>query len=90
MSDVSVADDSVIHPMSHLQEAVIGKACSVGPYARLRPGTVLSEGARIGNFVETKKASIGPGSKVNHLSYIGDSECRRIGQYRCGHNYLQL
>lgn len=74
LSDVSVADDSVIHPMSHLQEAVIGKACSVGPYARLRPGTVLSEGARIGNFVETKKASIGPGSKVNHLSYIGDSE----------------
>ena len=74
LSDVSVADDSVIHPMSHLQEAVIGKACSVGPYARLRSGTVLSEGARIGNFVETKKASIGPGSKVNHLSYIGDSE----------------
>ena len=74
LSDVSVADDSVIHPMSHLQEAIIGKACSVGPYARLRPGTVLSEGARIGNFVETKKARIGPGSKVNHLSYIGDSE----------------
>ena len=74
LSDVSVADDSVIHPMSHLQEAIIGKACSVGPYARLRPGTVLSEGARIGNFVETKKAKIGPGSKVNHLSYIGDAE----------------
>jgi bifunctional UDP-N-acetylglucosamine pyrophosphorylase/glucosamine-1-phosphate N-acetyltransferase len=60
--------------MSHLQQAVIGKDCSVGPYARLRPGTVLSEGARIGNFVETKKASIGPGSKVNHLSYIGDCD----------------
>ena len=74
LSDVSVADGSVIHPMSHLQQAVIGKDCSVGPYARLRPGTVLSEGARIGNFVETKKASIGPGSKVNHLSYIGDCD----------------
>ena len=74
LSDVSVADGSVIHPMSHLQQAVIGKDCSVGPYARLRPGTVLSEGARIGNFVETKKASIGSGSKVNHLSYIGDCD----------------
>lgn len=74
LSDVSVADDSVIHPMSHIQETQIGKACAVGPYARLRPGTVLADGARIGNFVETKKASIGAGSKVNHLSYIGDCE----------------
>jgi bifunctional UDP-N-acetylglucosamine pyrophosphorylase/glucosamine-1-phosphate N-acetyltransferase len=74
LCDVSVADGTVVHPMSHLQETIIGKNCSVGPYARLRPGTVLQEGARIGNFVETKKASIGPGSKVNHLSYIGDCE----------------
>jgi bifunctional UDP-N-acetylglucosamine pyrophosphorylase/glucosamine-1-phosphate N-acetyltransferase len=74
LCDVSVADNSVIHPMSHLQEAVIGKECSVGPYARLRPGTVLGEGARVGNFVETKKANIGAGSKINHLSYIGDCE----------------
>jgi len=74
LCDVSVADNTVIHPMSHLQEAVVGKACSVGPYARLRPGTVLADGARIGNFVETKNAHIGVGSKVNHLSYIGDCE----------------
>ncbi|MEZ5503027.1 MAG: bifunctional UDP-N-acetylglucosamine diphosphorylase/glucosamine-1-phosphate N-acetyltransferase GlmU [Halioglobus sp.] len=74
LRDVSVADDTVIHPMSHLQETVIGRGCSVGPYARLRPGTELKDGARIGNFVETKQASIGPGSKVNHLSYIGDCE----------------
>jgi bifunctional UDP-N-acetylglucosamine pyrophosphorylase/glucosamine-1-phosphate N-acetyltransferase len=74
LCDVSVADGSVIHPMSHLQETVIGKACSVGPYARLRPGTVLAEGARVGNFVETKNANIGAASKVNHLSYIGDCE----------------
>lgn len=74
LSDVSVADGSVIHPMSHLQGAAIGKGCSVGPYARLRPGTVLSEGARVGNFVETKKANIGPKSKVNHLSYMGDCD----------------
>jgi bifunctional UDP-N-acetylglucosamine pyrophosphorylase/glucosamine-1-phosphate N-acetyltransferase len=74
LSDVTVADGSIIHPMSHLQEAIIGKDCNVGPYARLRPGTVLADGARIGNFVETKKANIGPGSKVNHLSYIGDCD----------------
>lgn len=74
LSDVTVADGATIHPMSHLQGATVGKACSVGPYARLRPGTVLADGARIGNFVETKKANIGAGSKVNHLSYIGDCE----------------
>lgn len=74
LSDVTVADGSVIHPMSHVQGAVIGKDCSVGPYARLRPGTVLADGARIGNFVETKKANIGAHSKVNHLSYIGDCD----------------
>ena len=60
--------------MSHLDEAITGEGCSVGPYARLRPGTVMAAGARVGNFVETKKADIGAGSKVNHLSYIGDCE----------------
>ena len=60
--------------MSHLQEASLGEGCIVGPFARLRPGTVLADGARVGNFVETKKASIGAGSKVNHLTYIGDCE----------------
>ncbi|MFT4823486.1 MAG: bifunctional UDP-N-acetylglucosamine pyrophosphorylase/glucosamine-1-phosphate N-acetyltransferase [Halioglobus sp.] len=72
--DTVVGDGATIHPMSHLQDAVVGKNCSVGPYARLRLGTVLADGARIGNFVETKKANIGVGSKVNHLSYIGDCE----------------
>jgi bifunctional UDP-N-acetylglucosamine pyrophosphorylase/glucosamine-1-phosphate N-acetyltransferase len=65
---------TVIHAMSHIDDAQIGAACSVGPYARLRPGTVLADAARIGNFVETKKARIGAGSKVNHLSYIGDTQ----------------
>lgn len=74
LCDVTVGDHSVIHPMSHLQETIIGNTCAVGPFARLRPGTKLADGARIGNFVETKQASIGPGSKVNHLSYIGDCE----------------
>lgn len=72
--DVAVADGATINAFSHLQDCVVGKDCSVGPYARLRPGTSLGEGARIGNFVETKKSNIGAGSKVNHLSYIGDCE----------------
>lgn len=58
---------------SHVDEAAIADNCDVGPYARLRPGSQLASGAKIGNFVETKKALIGEGSKVNHLSYIGDT-----------------
>jgi bifunctional UDP-N-acetylglucosamine pyrophosphorylase/glucosamine-1-phosphate N-acetyltransferase len=54
-------------------QASIGKNASVGPYARLRPGTSLGEGAKIGNFVETKAATLDAGVKVNHLSYIGDA-----------------
>lgn len=72
LQNVTVAAGATIHAMSHLQEARIGERCNVGPFARLRPGTVLAEDARVGNFVETKKADIGVGSKVNHLSYIGD------------------
>jgi bifunctional UDP-N-acetylglucosamine pyrophosphorylase / glucosamine-1-phosphate N-acetyltransferase len=65
---------ATIHAMSHLEDVQVGAGANVGPYARLRPGTVLADGARIGNFVETKKAIIGVGSKVNHLSYVGDTE----------------
>jgi len=57
-----------------LENAVVEKNCEVGPYARLRPETHLSKNAKIGNFVEIKKANIGEGSKVNHLSYVGDTE----------------
>mgnify|MGYP003666785755 FL=1 len=63
-----------VRAMSHLEKATVADDCTVGPYARLRPGTALAQGARVGNFVETKKARIGAGSKVNHLSYIGDCE----------------
>jgi bifunctional UDP-N-acetylglucosamine pyrophosphorylase/glucosamine-1-phosphate N-acetyltransferase len=70
---VSVADGAVIHSFSHLAGADVGKGVSVGPFARLRPGTKLGEGARIGNFVEVKEATIEAGAKANHLSYIGDS-----------------
>jgi bifunctional UDP-N-acetylglucosamine pyrophosphorylase / glucosamine-1-phosphate N-acetyltransferase len=65
---------SHIKAFSHIEDATLAADCDVGPYARLRPGTNLARGARIGNFVETKKANIGEGSKVNHLSYIGDAE----------------
>ena len=70
---VSISDGAVIHSFSHIVQASIGKRASVGPYARLRPGTTLGEGARIGNFVETKAATLEAGVKVNHLSYIGDA-----------------
>ncbi|HEY5791385.1 MAG TPA: bifunctional UDP-N-acetylglucosamine diphosphorylase/glucosamine-1-phosphate N-acetyltransferase GlmU [Gammaproteobacteria bacterium] len=74
LRDVRVGDDAVIHAHSVVEEAEIGPACQVGPFARLRPGTRLAAEARVGNFVEMKKANIGRGSKVNHLSYVGDSE----------------
>ena len=69
-----IAAGSEIKPMTSIEDADIGAAVSIGPFARIRPGTVLGEGARIGNFVETKQANIGAGSKVNHLSYVGDTE----------------
>jgi bifunctional UDP-N-acetylglucosamine pyrophosphorylase / glucosamine-1-phosphate N-acetyltransferase len=70
---VRVASGTVIHAHSHVEGAEIGESCSVGPFARLRPGTVLGAKARIGNFVETKKAVLGAGAKANHLTYLGDA-----------------
>ncbi len=57
-----------------IEDAVIGSNCYVGPFARIRPGTELADGAKVGNFVETKNAKVGKGSKINHLSYVGDAE----------------
>ena len=74
IQDAVIEAGARIHAMSHLEQVHVGAGANVGPFARLRPGTVLAEGARIGNFVETKKAVIGKDSKVNHLSYIGDTE----------------
>ncbi|MBY0583403.1 MAG: bifunctional UDP-N-acetylglucosamine diphosphorylase/glucosamine-1-phosphate N-acetyltransferase GlmU [Sphingomonas sp.] len=71
--DVSVADGVTIHAFCHIEGTTIANGATVGPYARLRPGTVLGEGAKIGNFVETKQAVLGPGAKANHLSYLGDA-----------------
>ena len=68
-----IGDCSVVKSHSIVEDSVLGKEVVVGPFARLRPGNSLSEGVRIGNFVELKKTSIGKGSKANHLSYLGDS-----------------
>jgi bifunctional UDP-N-acetylglucosamine pyrophosphorylase / glucosamine-1-phosphate N-acetyltransferase len=70
---VTIEDGAVIHSFSHIVQSVIGKKASVGPYARLRPGSSLGEGVRIGNFVETKAATLEAGVKVNHLSYVGNA-----------------
>ena len=69
-----IGEGVLIKANSIVENAHIGAGCEVGPFARLRPGTELQEGARVGNFVEIKKTVVGKGSKVNHLSYIGDSE----------------
>ena len=71
---VSIADGAVIHSFCHITQCSIGRNAQVGPYARIRPGTSLGEGAKIGNFVEAKASTLGAGVKVNHLSYIGDTE----------------
>ena len=69
---VSVGNGVNIRANCHIEGAIIGAGCEVGPFARLRPGTVLGEKAKIGNFVEAKKAVLGPGAKANHLTYLGD------------------
>ena len=74
LKNTTVASNSTIKANSVLEDSEIGQFCDIGPYARVRPGTVLADNARLGNFVETKKALIGKGSKVNHLSYVGDAE----------------
>lgn len=74
IKDAVIGEDSEILPNTMIDSSTLGEGVSVGPYARLRPGTVLSNKAKIGNFVETKNANIGKGSQVNHLSYIGDTD----------------
>lgn len=71
--DSELGDDVEVRPCSVIDGAVVAAGCTVGPFARLRPGTQLAESVRIGNFVEIKQSDIGAGSKVNHLSYIGDT-----------------
>jgi bifunctional UDP-N-acetylglucosamine pyrophosphorylase/glucosamine-1-phosphate N-acetyltransferase len=74
LKDVVLGAGTVVAAHSDLEGATTGAECRIGPYARLRPGTRLADGVHIGNFVETKQARFGPGSKANHLSYLGDAE----------------
>jgi bifunctional UDP-N-acetylglucosamine pyrophosphorylase / glucosamine-1-phosphate N-acetyltransferase len=70
---VEVADDVTVHAFCHIEGARLDRGTSVGPFARLRPGAVLEEGAKVGNFVEMKQAVLGRGAKANHLTYLGDA-----------------
>jgi UDP-N-acetylglucosamine diphosphorylase/glucosamine-1-phosphate N-acetyltransferase len=72
--NVKIGNSVIIKAFSHLESCKIESKVEIGPYARIRPNTVLKEGSKIGNFVEIKKSIIGKKSKVNHLSYVGDSE----------------
>ena len=71
---VKISNSVVIKSFSHLEACKIENKVELGPYARIRPNTILREGSKVGNFVEIKKSSVGKNSKVSHLSYIGDSE----------------
>ena len=73
-SKVKIKDNAKILSFSHIEGVVINENVSVGPFCRLRPGTILKSGTKVGNFVEVKKSIIGNNSKLNHLSYIGDTK----------------
>ena len=72
-SKVQIGNNVTIKSFSHLENCKIENKVDIGPYARIRPGTILKEGSKIGNFVEIKKSTLGKKSKVNHLTYIGDT-----------------
>ena len=72
-SKVKIGNNVVIKSFSHLESCKIENKVEIGPYARIRPDTILKEGSKVGNFVEIKKSTVGKKSKINHLSYIGDS-----------------
>jgi len=91
---VKIGDNSYIKSFSHLEGTKIEKNVVVGPYARLREGTILKENTKIGNFVETKKSNINKNSKVNHLSYIGDTSIGKnsnvgAGTITCNYNGIK-
>ena len=74
LRDAQLDSDTVVLPNSLIESSQVGKGCSIGPFARLRPGVHLADGAKVGNFVEIKNSRIGAGSKASHLTYIGDAE----------------
>ncbi|MDC3201572.1 UDP-N-acetylglucosamine pyrophosphorylase [Candidatus Pelagibacter sp.] len=89
--NVKIGNNVIIKSFSHLEACKIENKVEIGPYARIRPDTILKEGSKIGNFVEVKKSIVGKKSKVNHLSYIGDSEIGKsvnigAGTITCNYN----
>ena len=74
IEDADLEPGVTVHSFCHIAQARVASGCLVGPYARLRPGAVMAEGSHVGNFVEMKKAVLGPGAKANHLTYLGDAE----------------
>ena len=73
VGNVILKNNIIIKSFSHLEDVKVENNVSIGPYARVRPGTTLGEGSKVGNFVEIKKSKIGKNSKINHLSYVGDA-----------------
>jgi bifunctional UDP-N-acetylglucosamine pyrophosphorylase/glucosamine-1-phosphate N-acetyltransferase len=74
LRDCEIGDDTTVFPNSVLERSVVGSRCNIGPFARFRPGNQLADGVHIGNFVEVKNSRLGPGTKANHLTYLGDSD----------------
>ena len=72
-SKVKIGDNVIIKSFSHLESCIIESKVEIGPYARIRPKTILKSGSKVGNFVEIKKSTLGNKSKINHLSYVGDA-----------------
>jgi bifunctional UDP-N-acetylglucosamine pyrophosphorylase/glucosamine-1-phosphate N-acetyltransferase len=83
-SKVKIGSNVIIKSFSHLEKCKIENKVEIGPYARIRPDTILKEGSKIGNFVEVKKSVVGKKSKVNHLSYIGDAEIGKSSNIGAG------
>ena len=77
VGNVFLKNNITIKSFSHLEDVKVENNVSIGPYARIRPGTTLGEGSKVGNFVEVKKSKIGKNSKINHLSYVGDANLGR-------------
>ena len=90
-SKVKIGNNVVIKSFSHLESCQIENKVEIGPYARIRPNTILKEGSKVGNFVEVKKSVIGKKSKINHLTYIGDSKIGKsvnvgVGTITCNYD----
>jgi len=84
LRNATLGADTVVHPFTLLDDVHTGQACEIGPFARLRPGAQFADRVKVGNFVEIKNSQIGPGSKVNHLSYVGDTTIGRQANVGAG------